>query len=117
MTETHRKKKKQKSQLSLVETEQVESELLPELVDKLEELAKEKKFIDIQICPKCKSPLTRRVGSMGGDVFSHMGVTPAKYECGECSWRERMILKATNKSTTIRDVVIMADTVVTKQAF
>ncbi|MCL2135626.1 MAG: hypothetical protein FWH37_08830 [Candidatus Bathyarchaeota archaeon] len=110
MSETKQKKKrKQKSQLNLVGTEQVESEFLPELVEKLDELAKEKKYVDIQVCPNCKSPLVRRVGSMSGDLFSHMGVTPPKYECGECGWIEKLVLKATNKPTTVRDVVIMAE--------
>jgi hypothetical protein len=38
-----------------------------------------------------------------------MGVTPPKYECGECGWREKLVLKATIKSTTVRDVVMMAE--------
>lgn len=46
---------------------------------------------------------------MSGDLFSHMGVTPPKYECGECGWREKLVLKATIKSTTVRDVVMMAE--------
>jgi RNase P subunit RPR2 len=102
-------KRKKRSQLSLLESEQVESELLPELVKALDELEKEKKYVDIQVCPKCKSPLVRRVGSMVGDMSAHMGFTPPKYECRECGWRERIVLKATNKPTTVRDVVIMAE--------
>jgi len=110
MSDTKQKKRRnKKSQLNVVETKQVESTFLPELIEKLDELAKEKKYIDIQICSNCKSPLIRRVGSMSGDLFSHMGVTPPKYECGECGWREKLVLKATNKPTTIRDVVIMAE--------
>ncbi|MCL2360067.1 hypothetical protein [Candidatus Bathycorpusculum sp.] len=59
MSEVQQKKKrKKKSQLSLVETEQVESVLLPELGEILDELAEEKKYIDIQVCPKCKSKAT-----------------------------------------------------------
>ena len=92
-----------------METEKVESELLPELVEALNELEKEKKYVDIQVCPKCKSPLVRRVGSMVGDMSAHMGFTPPKYECRECGWRERTVLKATNKPTTVKDVVIMAE--------
>jgi hypothetical protein len=38
-----------------------------------------------------------------------MGFTPPKYECRECGWREKTVLKATNKPTTIRDVVVMAE--------
>ena len=104
-----KKKKRKKKQISLLENEQVESELLPELVKGLEELEKEKKYVDIQVCPKCKSPLVRRVGSMVGDMSAHMGFTPPKYECRECGWRERLVLKATNKPTTVKDVVIMAE--------
>jgi len=107
--EQQKKKKKKKRQISLLESEQVESELLPELVKRLEELEKEKKYVDIQVCPKCKSPLVRQVGSMVGDMFAHMGFTPPKYECRECGWRERLVLKATNKPTTVKDVVIMAE--------
>ena len=104
-----KKKKKKKKQLLVLETEKVESVLLPELVQALDELEKEKKYVDIQVCPKCKSPLVRRVDSAVGDMFSHMGFTPPIYECRECRWRERTVLKATNKPTTVKDVVIMAE--------
>jgi len=104
-----KKKKKKKKQLTTLETEKVESELLPELVKTLEKLGRKKKFVDIQVCPKCKSPLVRQVGSMVGDMSAHMGFTPPKYECHECGWRERTMLKATNKPTTVREVVIMAE--------
>jgi len=104
-----KKKKKKKKQLTVLETEKVESELLPKLVEALDELEKEKKYVDIQVCPKCKSPLVRRVGSMVGDMSAHMGFTPPKYECRECGWREKTVLKATNKPTTVREVVIMAE--------
>jgi uncharacterized protein with PIN domain len=104
-----KKKKKKKRQSTVLETEKVESELLPELVKALDELEREKKFVDIQVCPKCKSPLVRQVGSMVGDMSAHMGFTPPKYECRECGWRERAVIKATNKPTTIREVVIMAE--------
>jgi uncharacterized protein with PIN domain len=104
-----KKKKKKKKQLTVLQTEKVESELLPELVEALDELEKEKNYLDIQVCPKCKSPLVRRVGSMIGDMSAHMGFTAPKYECRECGWRERTVLKATNKPTTVREVVVMAE--------
>ena len=107
--EQENKKKKRKRQPSLLETERAESELFPELMKGLEELEKEKKHIDIQVCPKCKGPLVRRVGSMTGDMSGHMGWTPPKYECRECGWRERTVLKATNRPTSVKDVVIMAE--------
>jgi predicted RNA-binding Zn-ribbon protein involved in translation (DUF1610 family) len=107
--EQKQKKKKKKKQLSILETEKVESELLPKLVEALDELEKEKKYVDIQVCPNCKSPKVRRVGSMKGDMSAHMGLTPPKYECPECGWRERLVVKATNRPTSVKDVVIMAE--------
>ena len=104
-----KKKKKKKEQLAIFETEKVESDLLPELVKIIEELEKEKEYTDIQVCPRCKSPLIRRTGSMAGDMSAWMGFTPPKYECRECGWREKTVLKATNKPTTIKDVVIMSE--------
>jgi len=109
MSEQEQKKKKKKKHLSLLESEKTESELLPELVKALEELEKERKYVDIQVCPKCKGPLVRRVGSMTGDISGHMGLTPPKFECRECGWRERIVLKATNRPTSVKDVVIMAE--------
>lgn len=107
--EQEEKKRKKKKQLSSLKTERAESELFPELMKGLEELEKEKKYVDIQVCPKCKSPLVRRVGSMTGDMSAHVGWTPPKFECRECGWREKLVLKATNRPTTIKDVVIMAE--------
>ena len=104
-----KKKKKRKRQTLVLEIEKVESRLLPELVDALDKLEKEGKHVDIAVCPKCKSPRIRRVNSMGGDMFSHMGFTPPEYECRECGWRGKDFLKATNKPTTVRDVVLMAE--------
>jgi len=107
--EQEKKKRKKKKHLSSLGTERAESELFPELMKGLEELEKEKKYVDIQVCPNCKSPLVRRVGSMTGDMSAHMGWTRPKYECRECGWRERLVLKATNRPTTIKDVVIMTE--------
>jgi RNase P subunit RPR2 len=110
MSETQeQKKKKKRKHPSLLENERVESELFPELVEALEELEKERKYVDIQVCPKCKGPLVRRVGSMTGDMSGHMGLTPPKFECKECGWRERVVLRATNRPTSIKDVAIMAE--------
>lgn len=102
-----KKKKKQKKKVIVLETE-VESEL-DELVEVLEELEKEKTYVDIQVCPHCKSPKVSRVKSTEGDVMGHMGLTPPKYECPKCGWREKLVLKATNKPTTVKDVVLMAE--------
>jgi hypothetical protein len=107
--EQKQKKKRKKKQLIVLETEKVESELLPELAEALEELETEKKYVDVQVCPQCKNPNLRRVGSIGGDMSAHMGLTPPKYECPDCGWRERLVVKATNRPTSVKDVVIMAE--------
>ena len=109
MSEEKQKRKKKKKQFTVLEAKKVESELMLGLVEALDELGKEKKYVDIQVCPKCKSPLVQRVSSMLGDTLAHMGLSPPKYECRECGWRERTVLKATNRPTTVSDVVIMAE--------
>jgi rubrerythrin len=109
LSETNNQKKKKKRRQTLIEIEKGESELLPELVDALSELEEQRKYVDIQVCPNCKSPRVRRVKSLSGDMSAHMGMTPPKYECPECGWREHMVLKATNKPTNVRDVAIMAE--------
>jgi hypothetical protein len=38
-----------------------------------------------------------------------MGMLPAKFECQECGWRARLVLKATNKRLSVRDVEIIAE--------
>jgi predicted RNA-binding Zn-ribbon protein involved in translation (DUF1610 family) len=106
--EQKKKKRKKKKRLVVLETEQVESDL-PELVEVLEELEKDKKYVDVQICPHCKSAKVRRVKSMQGDALGHMGLAPPKYECEKCGWRGKMVVKASNKPTTVKDVVLMAE--------
>ena len=110
MSEQEQKKKKQKKkkQTSVMEIEQVEGEL-SELVEVLEELEKEKKYVDVQICPHCKSAKVSRVNSMQGDALGHMGLTPPKYECKKCGWRGSLIVKASNRPTTVKNVVIIAE--------
>ncbi len=110
MSEPEKKrKKKRKSQSTILLEQQEEKQELAELVQVLDELEKEGKYVEIQVCPHCKSPKIRRVESMSGDIFGHMGLTPPKFECSSCGWREKLILKATNKPTTIKDVAIMAE--------
>jgi transposase-like protein len=111
MSETERKKKKQKKkqQLVILEEQEEESQDLAELVKALEELEKEGKLVEIQVCPKCKSPHVRRVKTMSGDLWSHLGWMPPKFECEECGWQARLVLKATNKRLSVKDVEIIAE--------
>ncbi len=109
MAEEKRKKKKRKRQLTLLKQEEIQSESLPALMEILEELAKEGKFVDVQICPRCKSAKIRRVGSMSGDMAGHMAITPVKFECIDCGWRERLVIKATNRPLGWKEMAIIAE--------
>jgi ssDNA-binding Zn-finger/Zn-ribbon topoisomerase 1 len=108
--EKTKKKKRKPMQVAVLE-EKKESPTFIELVRVLEKLEKEGKFVDIQICPKCKSPKVRRVGTLSGDLWGHMGILPPKFECEECGWRARLVLKATNKPLSIKDVEIVAEAI------
>ena len=109
MAEEKQKKKKRKRQLTLLKQEEIQSESLPALMEILEELAKEGQFVDVQICPRCKSAKIRRVGSMSGDMAGHMAITPLKYECLDCGWRERLVIKATNRPLGWKEMAIIAE--------
>jgi len=109
LEEEQRKKKKRKRQLTVLKQEEVLSETLPEMVAVLEELRKEGKYVDVQICPRCKGARVRRVGSMTGDMSGHMAITPVKYECFDCGWRERLIIKATNRPLGWKEMAIIAE--------
>ena len=104
-----RKKKRKKRQFVVLEMRTEESPGLAELVKVLEELEKEGKLVEVQVCPKCKSPRVRRVKTLSGDLWSHLGWLPPKFECEECGWRARLVLKATNKPLTVREVELMAE--------
>ena len=65
--------------------------------------------IDIQVCPRWKSPKVERAKSTGGDMWAHIGMLPPSFECPECGWQERIILKATDKTLTIREVEIIRE--------
>ncbi|MHA2358031.1 MAG: hypothetical protein ACXABK_04615 [Candidatus Heimdallarchaeaceae archaeon] len=58
---------------------------------------KGKKHIDIQVCPKCTSSEIRRVSTITGDIASHIGYLPPKYECLSCGWLGRLVIKTQYK--------------------
>ena len=49
------------------------------LVQRLDELKKKGKEVDVAVCPKCKSVNLRRVESSKGDMTGHLGWLPAMY--------------------------------------
>ncbi|MCW4029714.1 MAG: hypothetical protein NWE92_08715 [Candidatus Bathyarchaeota archaeon] len=112
MAETQtQKKKRKKSQLALIQEVQEETAIQNaiEVTEALEELKKQGERFDIQVCPKCKSPRVRRAKSTGGDMWGHIGLVPPSYECLDCGWQERIVLKATNKPLTVREVELIRE--------
>jgi transposase-like protein len=75
----------------------------------LEELKKQGHCVDIQVCPRCKSSKVERAKSTGGDMWAHIGMLPPSYECPDCGWQERLVLKATNKGLSIREIEIIRE--------
>ena len=65
----------------------------------------EGKPVDIQICPQCIGSRIRRVRSMEGDMSGIIAILPVKYECLDCGWRGRIVIKATNKPAAKDDVI------------
>jgi hypothetical protein len=107
--EKQRKKKKKQKQTILLKQKAAESQKFSELLETLEELEKEQKYVNVQICPHCKSQRIRGVGTMSGDMSGHMGLLPVKFECLDCSWRERLVVKATNRKMGVKQVAIIAE--------
>ena len=107
--EKKRKKKKKQEQIVLAKHKAVETPKFAELLQVLEALEKEQKYVDIQICPRCKSPRIRRAGTLSGDMSGHMGWLPVKHECLDCGWQERLVLKATNRKMGVKDVAVIAE--------
>lgn len=103
------KKKRRKKKQTVALAQEKDSQEIAELLAVLEELKKQGKRVDVQVCPRCKSPRVRRLGTMSGDLWGHMGILPSKFECEDCGWRARLVLKATNRPLGIKDVAIIAE--------
>ena len=99
---------KQKHKLMQKE-KKVDGKNVQKLVQRLDELKKRGKYIDVAVCPKCKSVNLRRVKSVAGDTTGHLGWLPAIYECLDCGWRGRLEIFATNKKQSWKEVAIMAE--------
>jgi len=46
---------------------------------------------------------------MNGDMSGHIGVLPVTFECLDCGWRERLVVKATNRKIGLKEVAIIAE--------
>jgi hypothetical protein len=40
---------------------------------------------------------------------------PAKFECRDCGWRERLVVKATNRKLGVKEVAIIAEAINIKE--
>jgi hypothetical protein len=109
MAETQEQKKKRRKQLTIMEQEETAVQNAKVVTDALEELEKQGHLVDIQVCPRCKSPKVERAKSTGGDMWAHLGMLPPSYECLDCGWQERIVLKATNKPLTVREVELIRE--------
>ncbi len=112
MSETQtQKKKRKKQQGSLIEQVQEETAIqnATKVTEALEELEKQGKRLDIQVCPKCKSPRVRRTKSTEGDIWGHLAMSPESYECLDCGWQTRLVLKATNRKMSVRDIELIRE--------
>jgi hypothetical protein len=81
----------------------------PELTDLLEQLKKEGKYVEVRVCPRCKSTRIKRVGSMQGDMSGHMAITLPKFECLDCGWRGRLTIYATNRPLNEKQIEAAAE--------
>ena len=94
---------------SAVLEEEIKSEGFVKVISLLEELEKQGKKLDIQICPKCGSPRIIRLGTMSGDLWGHMGIIPPKFICLDCGWSNRFVLYATNRPDGVKEVELIAE--------
>ena len=110
------KKKRKKRQLTVLDQVQEEKAIqnAAKVTQALEELEKQGIYLDIQVCPKCKSPKVIRAKSTGGDMWAYIGILPPSYECPDCGWQERVVLKATNKPLSVREVELIREAMDTK---
>jgi predicted RNA-binding Zn-ribbon protein involved in translation (DUF1610 family) len=101
-------KKKQKQEL-VQKQKKAENKNVQKLAERLDELRKKEKYVDVAICPRCKSVNLRRVKSTMGDTTGHLGWLPVIYECLDCGWRGRLEIFATNKKQNWKEVAVMAE--------
>ncbi len=109
MPETQVQKKKRRKPKCFVLEPALEDTAIQNAIKVTEALEKQGEHLEIQVCPKCKSPKVRRAKSQSGDMWSHLGILPPSYECPDCGWQERVVLKATNKPLTVREVELIRE--------
>jgi uncharacterized protein YbaR (Trm112 family) len=106
---TEQKTRKRQKQEVVQKEKKVDSKNIEKISQRLDELRRKGKFVDVAVCPVCKSPNLRRVKSSCGDMTGHLGWLPVMYECLDCGWRGRLELYVTNRRQNWREVAIMAE--------
>ena len=106
---TEQKTRKRQKQEVVQKEKKVDSKNIEKISQRLDELRRKGKFVDVAVCPVCKSPNLRRVKSTCGDMTGHLGWLPVMYECLDCGWRGRLELYVTNRRQNWREVAIMAE--------
>ena len=106
---TEQKTRKRQKQEVVQKEKKVDSKNIEKISQRLDELRRKGKFVDVAVCPVCKSPNLRRVKSSCGDMTGHLGWLPVMYECLDCGWRGRLEIYATNRKQNWREVAIMAE--------
>lgn len=106
---SEQKNQKKRKQQLLQKEKKAESKNVQKLAARLDELKKKEKYVDVAICPRCKSINLRRVKSTMGDTTGHLGWLPVIYECLDCGWRGRLELFATNKKQSWKEVAVMVE--------
>lgn len=106
---SEQKSKKRQKQGLVQKEKKVDDKNVQKLASRLDELRKKEKYVDVAICPVCKSINLRRVKSNMGDTTGHLGWLPVIYECLDCGWRGRLELLATNKKQSWKQVAVIAE--------
>jgi uncharacterized protein YbaR (Trm112 family) len=106
---TEQKNNRRQKQEAVHKEKKVDSKNVKKLSQRLNELRRKGKFVDVAVCPVCKSPNLRRVKSTCGDMTGHLGWLPVMYECLDCGWRGRLEIYATNRKQSWREVAVMAE--------
>ena len=106
---TNQKNSERQKQKVVQKEKKVDSKNVEKLSQRLDELKNKEKYVDVAVCPVCKSPNLRRVKSTCGDMTGHLGWLPVMYECLDCGWRGRLEIYATNRKQNWREVAILAE--------
>jgi transposase-like protein len=108
--EVQQKKEKRKQQQTILTVQELISEAGFNLIEYLQEQEADKKYLDVPVCLKCKSPKIKRVNG-NQDALGHMALAQPKYECPDCGHTTSIQLKATNRPYSVKDVELILEAI------